>query len=58
LEIYNTGLSFLPGNPALLFGRAILYLEKADTARACMDIKLAASKGHPEAAGLSKKICR
>jgi tetratricopeptide (TPR) repeat protein len=57
LNAYNQGLLYMPSEASLLIGRALLYLEKGDTIKACHDLKFADKRQYPEAASLSKQLC-
>jgi len=57
LSTYNNGLSILPGNPTLLLGRGLLFIDLRDTIKACYDFSNAASQGNKDAMNLKKQLC-
>jgi len=57
LAAYNNGLSSLPENATLLYGRALLYIDKGDTSKACTDLNFVVNNGFPDAQKIIDQVC-
>ncbi|NLA24239.1 MAG: hypothetical protein GX879_04655, partial [Bacteroidales bacterium] len=57
-DIYNSGLKEFPSNASLLLGRALLFIQTGDTAKACTDLQLSANQGDIDAINLLEEFCK
>jgi len=57
-KYYDRGLQEVPENTSLLLGRGLLFIQTGDTAKACIDLQIAAEKGDADAKNLLQQFCK